>query len=79
MTPCFDGIAFIVADPRLSPGGVTVQFFDVASKALRTMVKIPQAAERIHTGFALSADARSVVWAQVDTQQSDVMLIDRWQ
>ena len=72
------GIAFLVSDPKQSPGGPTVRFFEFASGHISTLVTLPVKPDKVSPGFAVAHDARTVLWTQTDVSQSDVMLIEPW-
>jgi hypothetical protein len=72
------GIAFIVKSPSRSPGGATLRFFDFATGNVITLAKLSIAPNRVLFGFAVARDARSVLWTQLDSTDSDVMLVDPW-
>jgi hypothetical protein len=72
------GVAFLISDPKLSPAGPTIRFFDFASRTTATLATLPITPAPISPGFSVARDGRSIVWAQPDSFQSDLMLIDPW-
>jgi Tol biopolymer transport system component len=55
----------------------TIQRFDFASATTSRVATLPGNRE-VHPGFDVSPDGRSVLWTQVDTSSSDIMLLDPW-
>jgi Tol biopolymer transport system component len=72
------GIVFLVSEPTLSPGGPTIRCFDFLSRKVSTLATLPTKSIALSPGFAVSEDARSAVWIQIEGSQSDVMLMDTW-
>jgi hypothetical protein len=72
------GIAYLVTSPARSPDGPTIRFFDFATSKVTTLATLPVIAGRVQFGFAVARDARSVLWTQLDSTESDVMLVDSW-
>jgi Tol biopolymer transport system component len=72
------GIAFLVGDPRLSPAGPTIRFFDFATGRITVMTQLVKPTGSLANGFAVAGDARAVVWCQADGRPGDLMLIDPW-
>jgi dipeptidyl aminopeptidase/acylaminoacyl peptidase len=73
------GVAFLLSDPKQSPGAPTIRFFDFVSRNTSTLATLAVRPDRLSPGFAVAHDARTVLWTQTDVSQSDVMLIDPWQ
>lgn len=72
------GVAFIVADPKRSPDGPTIRFFEFASRKTSTLATLPVRPERLSVGFTVARDGRTLLWTQTDVLQGDVMMIDPW-
>jgi Tol biopolymer transport system component len=71
------GIMFLVADPKFSPDGPTIRSFDFGSRKVSTIVTLLPTTT-VSPGFDVARDGRSVLWTQVDSWQSDVMIVDGW-
>ena len=72
------GIAYIVTSAVHSRAGPTLRFFDFASGQVSTLTEIPVRSTQLVGGLTVSRDGRSVVWAQTDRADRDLMLIDPW-
>jgi Tol biopolymer transport system component len=72
------GVAFLVSDPKLSPGAPTIRFFNFASRDVSTLSTLPIKPLMLSPGFSVARDGRTVLWTQTDVSQSDVMVIDSW-
>jgi Tol biopolymer transport system component len=66
------GIVFVSRE-RSADGAVAL-FYDFKTRTVTSLATLPQPM----TGFAVSRDARSILWTRTDTYQSDLMLIDAW-
>ncbi len=56
-------------------GRSSVQFFRFSDKSLHDIARLPHRAEK---GFSLAPDGKSLLYTQVDHQESEVMLVDNF-
>jgi Tol biopolymer transport system component len=68
------GVFFIAACEAASRG-LCVRFLDLATSKQREIARIEK---RIWPGLSVSPDGKSVLWAQVDQQRSDLMLVENF-
>jgi dipeptidyl aminopeptidase/acylaminoacyl peptidase len=73
-----DGIAYFVSGSAVLPDGPTIRFFDFKSRRISTLAKLPANPPASPMGFTISRDARSILWANLDSSQSDLMIFDAW-
>ncbi len=73
------GVAFVVSDPKQSPGAPTIRFYDFASRSTSILATLSVRPDKVSPGFSVARDGRTVLWTQTDVSQSDVMVIDPWQ
>jgi Tol biopolymer transport system component len=73
------GVAYLVSDPKKSPGSPTIRFFDFGARSISTLATLSVKSDKVSPGFAVAPDARRILWTQMDVSQGDVMLIDPWQ
>lgn len=71
------GIAFLLTAQKGVRETPEIRFFDFWSKRISTLATLP-GTNTVLTGFAVSRDARSVLWTRLDSYQSDLMLVDEW-
>ena len=72
------GIVFIESSEGRSPEGPTWRLFNVASRELSVIARLPAERGDLRPGFASSRDGRSIIWVRRDRYDSDVMMIDPW-
>ena len=70
--PVADGIHF-VAPPRSGAQGATIQFYSFAERRTTTVASLQEPA---FLGLTVAADNRSLLFTQIDEQDSDVMLVE---
>jgi Tol biopolymer transport system component len=69
-----NGIVFIAAHASGAAQGIWS--FDMRTRARAQLMRLPGVDRS--SGFSASRDGRTVLWAQSDMSQSDVMVIDNW-
>jgi Tol biopolymer transport system component len=72
------GIAYFTSRPQQSPDGPTIRFFDFATHHISTLAKLPASPRASPMGFTVDWDARTILWANLDSSQSDLMIFDSW-
>lgn len=72
------GVAFIPSRLGNGDGTFDVRFFDFASENISDIARLRAPNFPIMPGFAVSADANTVLWTQIDRAEDDVMIVDRW-
>lgn len=65
------GIYFVNSNAQPSP---TVEFFNFATSQIKSLAAL----EKLANGFAVSADGRRFLWAQVDRKESDLMFVENF-
>jgi Tol biopolymer transport system component len=75
--PFNDGIYFVSRVPKASPEEDRIQFFSLANKKIEM---IAPTSKRVsgYGGFSVSPDRRHIVFAQVDQDESDIMLVENF-
>lgn len=68
------GIYFLNADP--DPASIELQFFDFATKNVRTLYRLQQQPDEWHGGIDISPDERRVVLTLRDTRGPELMFAD---
>jgi hypothetical protein len=59
-------------------GTFDVRMFTFSTRTSMPIARLRPAMLPLFPGFSVSHDARTVLWCQADSVQSDVMLIDPW-
>lgn len=70
------GIAFVVGDAAPSTSTSRIALFDFVSRKVSTLATLTTGPSPLSPGFAISDDARSAIWTQMERPQSDVMIMD---
>jgi hypothetical protein len=71
------GIVFIHHTPTAAKERVALQLLDLRNGTTRTLVNLPDGMF-VRPGFAVSRDARQVIWTVQDVSKGDVFMVDRW-
>lgn len=71
--PTREGIYFVDAGTKPQP---TLKFFRFADRSIRSLTKIANSDGAI--GLSVSADGRTFLYGQLDTQTADIMLVDNF-
>jgi sugar lactone lactonase YvrE len=66
---------FFIARCEAGGRGLCVHFLDLATSRQREIARIEK---RIWPGLSASPDGKSVLWAQIDQQRSDLMLVENF-
>jgi hypothetical protein len=72
------GIMYVLPRTGNADGTFDLRMFIFSTRTSSTIARLPPAILPLNPGFSVLRDARTVLWCQTDSVQSDVMLIDPW-
>jgi WD40 repeat protein len=72
------GILFLAPESPDLYANQAIMLFSPATRTISRVAAIPADGGQTLPGFAASRDGRSVLWSQVDSQVSDIVLLDPW-
>lgn len=73
------GIFFVdFSVPQDSPDPKPVRFFDFATRRITQVASIEKRVQWGAMNFSVTADGRRMLWAQIDHESADIMLVQGW-
>jgi Tol biopolymer transport system component len=75
--PFDDGIYFVSRVPKSSPEEDRIQFFSFATKKIELIAPTSKQVSGFG-GFSVSPDRRHIIYAQVDQNENDIMLVENF-
>jgi len=75
--PFNDGIYFIQRDPKLIPPRERIQFFDFGTGKTSLLAELGKRGS-LYGGFSVSPDHRHLIVAQIDQDDSDILLVENF-